>query len=171
MDKQSYEQALLQPSIPNSSLPINLTIFRGGTSPPSTAHTECNTGDVYISSTDLFIFCEGKWERWVPSIPLRLDLYGNILYVVPCPLQGIQLISSTAARGKVVDDSVGGGSSDILKSQTSSNIIQLINRLLWKAEVTHCQLIITVDRDWRCSSCGRAVETNYQCDGGSGRAK
>ncbi|KAI6011510.1 hypothetical protein EDC04DRAFT_2609859 [Pisolithus marmoratus] len=112
MDKQSFEQALLQPSIPNSSLPINLTIFHGGTSPPSTAHTECNTSDVYISSTDLFIFCEGKWERWVPSIPLRLDLYGNILYVVPCPLQGIQLISSTAACGK------------------------LINWLLWKAEVT-----------------------------------
>ncbi|KAI6020598.1 hypothetical protein EDC04DRAFT_2607395 [Pisolithus marmoratus] len=88
------------------------------------------------NSTDLFIFCEGKWEKWVPSIPLRLDLYGNILYVVPCPLQGIQLISSTAACGKVIDDSVGGGSSDILKSQTSSNIIQLINQLLWKAEVT-----------------------------------
>ncbi|KAI6022645.1 hypothetical protein EDC04DRAFT_2606942 [Pisolithus marmoratus] len=146
MDKQSYEQALLQPSIPNSLLPINLTIFHGGTSPPSTAHTECNTGNVYISSTDLFIF-------------------------FPCPHQGIQLISSTAAHGKVIDDSVGGGSLDILKSQTSSNIIQLINWLLWKAEVTHCQLIITVNRDWRCSSCGRAVQTNYQCDRGSGRAK
>ncbi|KAI6016262.1 hypothetical protein BKA83DRAFT_4497885 [Pisolithus microcarpus] len=119
MDKPSYEQALLQPSIPSSSLPINLTVFRGSASPPSTTDIECQNGDIYIGSMDIYIFRDGKWERWDPANPFRLDLYGDILDVVPCHLQGIRLTSGPDIE---------------VEPMTSRDIIQLINRLLWNIE-------------------------------------
>ncbi|KAI5999285.1 hypothetical protein EDD15DRAFT_2193947 [Pisolithus albus] len=121
MDKPSYEQALLQPSIPSSSLPINLTVFRGSTSPPSTTDIECQNGDIYIGSMDICIFRDGKWERWDPANPFRLDLYGDILDVVPCHLQGIRL-----TNGPDIE----------VEPMNSRDIIQLIDCLLWNIEAT-----------------------------------
>ncbi|KAI6120783.1 hypothetical protein EDD17DRAFT_1514088 [Pisolithus thermaeus] len=136
MDQQGYEQALLQPSIPSSSLPVNLTVFHGGTSPPSTTHAECYSGDIYIGLRDIYIFCDGKWEIWVLTNPFRLDLYGDILYVVPCGRQGIQLISSTDMDGSFPDKTSECLHTVGIEPMTSSDIIQLIVQLLWNAEET-----------------------------------
>ncbi|KAG9311146.1 hypothetical protein JVU11DRAFT_8209 [Chiua virens] len=111
---------VLQPYISEGLFPIMLTVFHGEATSPDRSITDNRSGDLYMSHSDIWIFQDHDWIKWVPTRALKVTIDDDTVYAAPCATQGLQIVSSESDFHSSIHtarDALGLGDTDDMIEQ------------------------------------------------------